>query len=61
VLHCLGKDKKKIIIIIIIIIVVIIITGLHNRPEGCSASVSSAAGPFSATESGVIYLLQLKG
>jgi hypothetical protein len=24
----------------------IFITGLHNKPEGCGASVASAAGPF---------------
>jgi hypothetical protein len=29
-----GKTKKK------------IITGLHNKPQGCGASVASAAGPF---------------
>jgi hypothetical protein len=23
-----------------------IITGLHNKPQGCGASVASAAGPF---------------
>ena len=26
----------------------ILITGLHNKPQGCGASVASAAGPFSA-------------
>ena len=31
-----GKTKKKI----------IFFTGLHNRPQGCVASVASAAGPF---------------
>jgi hypothetical protein len=31
-----GKAKKKL----------VIITGLHNRPQGCGASVASAAGPF---------------
>jgi hypothetical protein len=25
---------------------IIFITGLHNKPEGCGASVASAAGPF---------------
>jgi hypothetical protein len=30
-----GKTKKK-----------IFITGLHNKPQGCGASVASAAGPF---------------
>jgi hypothetical protein len=24
------------------------VTGLHNKPQGCGASVASAAGPFSA-------------
>jgi hypothetical protein len=32
------KRAKKIIIIFII--------GLHNKPQGCGASVASAAGPF---------------
>ena len=30
------KGKKRI----------IFITGLHHKPEGCSASIASAAGPF---------------
>jgi hypothetical protein len=25
---------------------IIFITGLHNKPQGCGASVASAAGPF---------------
>jgi hypothetical protein len=29
-----------------IIIIVIFITGSHNKPHGCGASVASAAGPF---------------
>jgi hypothetical protein len=33
----LGKRKKKL---------NIFITGLHNKPQGCVASVASAAGPF---------------
>jgi hypothetical protein len=33
-----GKTKTKTLIIII--------TGLHNKPQGCGASVASAAGPF---------------
>jgi hypothetical protein len=37
----LGKGQK-----IIIIIIVIFITGLHKKPQGCGASVASAAGPF---------------
>jgi hypothetical protein len=36
----LGKGQK------IIIIIVIFIIGLHKKPQGCSASVASAAGPF---------------
>jgi hypothetical protein len=31
----------------IIIFLFIFITGLHNKPQGCGASVASAAGPFS--------------
>jgi hypothetical protein len=38
----LGKGQK------IIIIIFIFITGLHNKPQGCGASVASAAGPFTA-------------
>jgi hypothetical protein len=37
VLHYTEKRKRKLIIFI---------TGLHNKPEGCGASVASAAGPF---------------
>ena len=36
----LGKIKKN------IIFSFIFITGLHNKPQGCGASVSSAAGPL---------------
>jgi hypothetical protein len=36
VLHYLEKWKN----------LVIFITGLHNKPQGCGASVASAAGPF---------------
>jgi hypothetical protein len=36
VLHYTEKRKKKL----------IFITGLHNKPEGCGASVASAAGLF---------------
>jgi endogenous inhibitor of DNA gyrase (YacG/DUF329 family) len=36
----LGKGQK------IIIIIVIFIIGLHKKPQGCGASVASAAGPF---------------
>jgi hypothetical protein len=28
----------------------IFITGLHNKPQGCGASVASAAGPFTKKE-----------
>jgi hypothetical protein len=34
----LGKGQK--------IIIIIFITGLHKKPQGCGASVASAAGPF---------------
>jgi hypothetical protein len=34
------KTKKKLIIFI---------TGLHNKPQGCGASVASAAGPLKNT------------
>jgi hypothetical protein len=29
---------------------IIFITGLHNKPLGCGASVSSAAGPFTTKQ-----------
>jgi hypothetical protein len=35
----LGKGQK-------IIIIIIFITGLHNKPRGCGASLAPAAGPF---------------
>jgi hypothetical protein len=35
-----GKTKK----------LIIFVTGLHNKPQGCGASVASAAGPFTTTE-----------
>jgi hypothetical protein len=38
VFHYTEKHKK----------VVIFIIGLHNKPQGGSASVASAAGPFTA-------------
>jgi hypothetical protein len=28
------------------IIIIIFITGLYKKPQGCGASVASAAGPF---------------
>jgi hypothetical protein len=37
VLHCKEVRNK----------LLIFITGLHNKPQGCGASVASAAGPFS--------------
>jgi hypothetical protein len=40
----LGKGQK------IIIIIFIFVTGLHNKPQGCSASVASAAGPFTTNK-----------
>jgi hypothetical protein len=36
VLHYKEKRKK----------LIIFITGLHNKPQGCGASVASTAGPF---------------
>jgi hypothetical protein len=36
-----NRNRTKIIIIIFIFII-----GLHKKPQGCSASVASAAGPF---------------
>jgi hypothetical protein len=32
-------------------LILIFITGLHNKPEGCGASVASAAGPFTTQKS----------
>jgi hypothetical protein len=37
VFHYMEKQKKKLIIFI---------TGLHIKPQGCGASVASAAAPF---------------
>jgi hypothetical protein len=39
-LHEKTKKKK----------LIIFITGLHNKPQGCGASVASAAGPFTTTK-----------
>jgi hypothetical protein len=36
VLHYTEKPKK----------IIIFITGLHNKPQGCGASVASVAAPF---------------
>jgi hypothetical protein len=41
----LGNMKK------LIIFLFIFITGLHNKPQGCGASVASAAGSFSKNKS----------
>jgi hypothetical protein len=41
----LGKGQK-------IIIIFIFIIGLHNKPHGCSASLASAAGPFTTKKKG---------
>jgi hypothetical protein len=38
----MEKRKKKLIIFTI---------GLHNKPEGCGASVATAAGPFTKKNS----------
>jgi hypothetical protein len=40
VLHYTEKRKK----------LIIFITGLHNKPQGCGASVASAAGPFTTKQ-----------
>jgi hypothetical protein len=37
-----GKTEK----------LIIFITGLHNKPQGCGASVASAAGPFTTKKKG---------
>ena len=49
VLHYLEKRKK----------LIIFITGLHSKPEGCCATVASAAGPFTTkkTHSNIIVRL----
>jgi hypothetical protein len=44
VLHYTEKRKK----------LIFFITGLHNKPQGCGASVASAAGPFS-TKTSTVY------
>jgi hypothetical protein len=50
----LGKGQKKIIIIIIIFI-----TGLRKKPQGCGASVASAAGPFTTKKK--VYVWRYAG
>jgi hypothetical protein len=53
----LGKGQKMTIFIFI--------TGLHNKPHGCSASVASAAGPFTTkkkrTRSTLCYVCVVNG
>jgi hypothetical protein len=44
VLQLYGKQKK----------LNIFTTGLHNKPQGCGASVASAAGPFTTSKNCVI-------
>jgi hypothetical protein len=39
------KNEKK-----LIIFLSIFITGLHNKPYDCRATVASAAGPFTTTK-----------
>jgi hypothetical protein len=55
-----SLEKGQQIIIIIIIIIIIFITGLHKKPQGCRASVASAAGHFTTkkdrTDGDRIYL-----
>jgi hypothetical protein len=48
VLHYLEKRKKKKLIIFI--------TGLHNKPQGCGASVASAAGPFTTKKENLMEI-----
>jgi hypothetical protein len=48
------KNKKKLIIFLIIFI-----TGLHNKPQGCGASVASAAGPFSNKKSTAHIIMKI--
>jgi hypothetical protein len=52
VLHYTEKRKKKLIIFI---------TGLHNKPRGCRASVASAAGPFTTKIKEYNYTCTLLG
>jgi hypothetical protein len=42
---------------IIIIIIVIFITGLQNKPQGCGASVTSNAGPFTTKKNKKVYFV----
>jgi hypothetical protein len=43
-----GKTKK----------LIIFITGLHNKPHGCGASVASAAGPFTTKKQLYFFFLE---
>jgi hypothetical protein len=49
VLHYTEKQKK----------LIIFITGLHKKPQGCGASVASAAGPFTTKKAWRHSLLTL--
>jgi hypothetical protein len=51
----LGKGQK-----IIIIIIVIFIIGLHKKPQGCGASVASAAGPFITKKKALKYNFKIQ-
>jgi hypothetical protein len=46
VLHYTKKSEKKLIVLI---------TGLHKKTQGCCASVASAAGPFTAEQTWILY------
>jgi hypothetical protein len=43
----------------LIIFFFIFITGLHNKRQGCGASVASAAGPFTTKKKKYVPCLQL--
>jgi hypothetical protein len=40
-------------------IIIIFIIGLHNKPQGCSASVASAAGPFATKKKHVAVVVTI--
>jgi hypothetical protein len=48
----LGKGQK--------ITIIIVITGLHKKPQGCGASVASAAGPFTTKKKKTITKLTVR-
>jgi hypothetical protein len=48
----LGKGQK-----IITIIIVTFIAGLHNKPQGCGASVAPAAGPVTTKKKYLVCYL----